>query len=188
MQRSTCHLLLWKAGVWKIKSNGVRNCKSVARFYSWRWINNSWEFSRIACVCSYGLPKCQCSRSALVGGFISRAAGFHTHVTKNCFVVVLVTGVKTWFYHWAPIRKVEFMQWKNVDHPTFTRICKSAINWLDYGNSFSGIQTDCLWQTICILEDNYWSVTNAAFACGLVDIGLSWCNTEIERLHRRGGC
>jgi len=39
-----------------------------------------------------------------------------------------------------------------VDRPTFTRNCKSAINWLDYGNSFSGIQTDCLWQTICILE------------------------------------
>jgi len=32
--------------------------------------------------------------------------------------------------------------------PTFrpTRICKSAINWLDNGNDFSGIglQTDCL--------------------------------------------
>jgi len=36
------------------------------------------------------------------------------------------------------------MQWMDVDRPTFTRICKSAINWLDYGNSFSGIQTNCL--------------------------------------------
>jgi len=44
------------------------------------------------------------------------------------------------------------MQWKDVDCPTFTWISKLAINWLDYGNSFSGIQTDCLWQTICILE------------------------------------
>ena len=103
------------------------------------------------------------------------------------------------------------MQWKDVDHPTFTRMCKLAINWLDYSqwciakngggytqrgvakglkvpclfmitevsiircqknpevgirripaytpqyttdysNSFSGIQMDCLWQTICILE------------------------------------
>ena len=44
------------------------------------------------------------------------------------------------------------MQWKDVDRPTFTQICNSAINWLDYSNSFSGIQTDCLWQTICILE------------------------------------
>jgi len=44
------------------------------------------------------------------------------------------------------------MQWKDVDLPIFTRICKSAINWLDYGSSFSGIQTDCLWQTICIFE------------------------------------
>jgi len=38
-----------------------------------------------------------------------------------------------------------------ADRPTFTQICNSAVNWLDYGNSFSGIQMDCLWQTICIL-------------------------------------
>ena len=44
------------------------------------------------------------------------------------------------------------MQWKNVYCPTFTSMCNSATNWLDYGNSFSGKQTDCLWQTICILE------------------------------------
>ena len=44
------------------------------------------------------------------------------------------------------------MQWKDVDRPTFTRICNLTINWLDYGNSFSGIQTDCLWHIICILE------------------------------------
>jgi len=24
------------------------------------------------------------------------------------------------------------MQWKDVDHPTFARMCKLAINWLDY--------------------------------------------------------
>jgi len=68
----------------------------------------------------------------------------HTHVTKNCFVVVWLMGTNMWIYHWAPLSKSEFMQWKDVDCPTFTRICKSAINWLDYGNSFSGIQTDCL--------------------------------------------
>ena len=44
------------------------------------------------------------------------------------------------------------MQWKDVDRHTVTRICNSTINWLDYGNSFSGIQMDCLWQIICILE------------------------------------
>jgi len=44
------------------------------------------------------------------------------------------------------------MQWKDVDRRTFTRICNSAINCLNYGNSFCGIQTDCLWQTTCILE------------------------------------
>jgi len=54
--------------------------------------------------------------------------------------------------HWAPLSKWEFIQWKDVDRPTFTRICKSAINWLHHGNSFSGIQTDCLWQTVSILE------------------------------------
>ena len=71
---------------------------------------------------------------------------------KEVFCRHLVNGDKTWIYHWAPLRKLEFMQWKDVDCPTLTQICKSAINWLDYGNSFPGIQTDCLWQTICILE------------------------------------
>jgi len=71
---------------------------------------------------------------------------------KGLFCCRLVTGDKTWIYHWAPLSKFEFMQWNDVDRPTFTRICKSAINWLDYGNSFSGIQADCWRQTICILE------------------------------------
>jgi len=62
---------------------------------------------------------------------------------KGLFCCRLVTGDKTWIYHWAPLSKFEFMQWNDVDRPTFTRICKSAINWLDYGNSFSGIQADC---------------------------------------------
>ena len=31
-----------------------------------------------------------------------------------------------------------------MDCPTFTEICNSAINWSDYGNSFSGIQTGLL--------------------------------------------
>jgi len=72
-----------------------------------------------------------------------KSSWVHAQVTKNCFVVV---------YHWAPLSKLEFIQWKEVDCPTFTQIWKSAINCLDYGNSSSGIQTDCLWQTICILE------------------------------------
>jgi len=69
---------------------------------------------------------------------------------KELFVVVWL--LETIYYHWVPLSKLEFMQWKEVDLPTFTRICKSAINWFDYGNSFSGIQTDWLWQTICILK------------------------------------
>ena len=88
-----------------------------------------------------------------VGGWLHlKSCCVYTHVTKNCFVVVWFTGDKTWIYHWAPVSKLEFMQWKDVDRPTLIRICKSAINWLDCGNSFSGIQTDCLWQTVCILE------------------------------------
>jgi len=71
---------------------------------------------------------------------------------EELFCCRLVTGDKLWICHWAPLSKLEFMQWKDVDRPTFTRICISAINWLDYGNSFLGIQTGCLWQTICILE------------------------------------
>jgi len=39
------------------------------------------------------------------------------------------------------------MQWKDVDRPTFTRICKLAINWLDYGNSFFFWFTDGLLTT-----------------------------------------
>jgi len=74
---------------------------------------------------------------------------------RELFCHRLVTGDKTCVYHWATLSKLEFvqkLQWKDVYHPTFTWICKSAINWLDYWNSFSGIQMDCLWQTICILE------------------------------------
>jgi len=52
-------------------------------------------------------------------------------VTKNCFVVVWLLGTK----RDLPLGKLEFMQWKDVDRPTFIRICKSAINWLDYGVS-----------------------------------------------------
>jgi len=47
---------------------------------------------------------------------------------KELFCRHLVTGDKTCIYHWAPLSKLEFMQWKDVDRPTFTRICNSAIN------------------------------------------------------------
>jgi len=39
-----------------------------------------------------------------------------------------------------------------MDYPTFTEICNTTINWLHYANTFSQIQTDCLWQSICILK------------------------------------
>jgi len=56
---------------------------------------------------------------------------------EELFCRRFVTGDKTWIYHWVPLSKLEFLQWKDVDRHTFTRICKSAI-------SFSGIQTGCL--------------------------------------------
>jgi len=71
---------------------------------------------------------------------------------KELFCRRLVTGDKKWIWHWNSLSKWEFTQWKEVDRRTFTGICKSASNWLHYGNSFSRIQTDCLWQTICIVE------------------------------------
>ena len=77
--------------------------------------------------------------------------GSYTH-DKELFCRRLVTGDKTWIYHCALLSKLEFMQWKDVDRRTFTRTCISAINWLDYGSSFSGIEMDCLRQTDCILE------------------------------------
>jgi len=76
----------------------------------------------------------------------------HTQVTELFCCHRLVTGDKLWIYRLNTLNKLEFMQWKDVDWPTFTSMGNSAINWLHYGNSFSGIQTDCLWQTICILE------------------------------------
>ena len=33
-----------------------------------------------------------------------------------------------WIFQWDPLRKIEFMQWKNVDCATFTEICNSTIN------------------------------------------------------------
>jgi len=68
----------------------------------------------------------------------------------------LVTGDKTWINHWALLSKLEIMHWKVVDRPTFTRICKSAINWLDWQQLFW--DTDGLLMTVASWKDNYWSV------------------------------
>jgi len=54
---------------------------------------------------------------------------------EELFCRRLVTGDKLWIYHWDPLNKLEFVQWRDVDCPTFTSMCNSAINWLDYGNS-----------------------------------------------------
>jgi len=55
---------------------------------------------------------------------------------KELFCHQLITANKMWIYYWDPISKLEFMQWKDVDCPTSAEICNSAINWLDYRNSF----------------------------------------------------
>ena len=47
---------------------------------------------------------------------------------EELFCRRFVTGDKTWIYHWVPLSKLEFLQWKDVDRHTFTRICKSAIS------------------------------------------------------------
>ena len=76
----------------------------------------------------------------VIGGWLHpNSCWVHTQVTKNCFVVAGYWG-------------------QNVDHPTFTRFCKSAVNWLDYGNSFSGIQTTACDRLSASWKDNYWPV------------------------------
>ena len=94
----------------------------------------------MCCTCLVvGSPKITWTASA--GGSNSRAAGFIHKWQRTVFRRLVTTDKKTWIYHWALISKLEWMQWKDVDRPTFTRICKSATNLLDYGNSFfSGIQ------------------------------------------------
>jgi len=49
---------------------------------------------------------------------------------EELFCRRLVTGDKLWIYHWDPLSKLKFMQWKDVYCPTFTSMCNSAINWL----------------------------------------------------------
>jgi len=43
---------------------------------------------------------------------------------KELFCRRLVTGDKKWIYHWAMLSRLEFMQWKDVDCPTFTQMCR----------------------------------------------------------------
>ena len=105
----------------------------------------------VACVCSLVCQNLSAHDRHWQVASSQELLGSYTSDTE-LFCCRLVIGDKTWIYRWDPLSKLEFMQWKDLDRPTFTRICKSAINRLDCGNSFSGIQTDCLWQTICILE------------------------------------
>ena len=89
-----------------------------------------------------------------IGGWLYlKICWVHTQVTKNFFFSSFGYWRQNMDLSLGPLSKLEFRQWKVVDCPTFTYICNSkAINWLDCGSSFSGIQTNCLWQTICILE------------------------------------
>ena len=116
-------------------------------FYCQRWINNSWEFSCVECVCSLGLPRSQCIIG--VSGWLHlKSCWVHTQVTKN---------VLSSFGYWGQnvdlsLKPIRIHAMEGRGSPHIYTICNSAINWLDCGNSFSEIQTDCLWQTICILE------------------------------------
>ena len=120
--------------------------KKVTHFSYYHWINNSWEFfSCVKCVCSFDLPVICINRWLYLELLASYASD------KELFCRHLVTGDKMWI--WDPLSTLEFMQWKDVDCPTYTEICNSTIiNWSDCSHSFSGIQTVCLWQTMCILE------------------------------------
>ena len=85
------------------------------------------------CICLLiGSPKISVHMIGIGGWFHLNSCWVHTQVPRNCFVVVWLLGTK----HGQIIRLA------------FSSMC----NWLDYRNSFSGIQTDCLWQTVCILE------------------------------------
>ena len=72
----------------------------------------------------------------------------HTQVTELFCCHRLVTGDKLWIYRLNTLNKLEFMQWKDVDWPTFTSMGNSAINWLHYGNSF-------FWDTDGLLMTDY---------------------------------
>jgi len=87
----------------------------------------------MCCMCLLvGSPKISVHMIGIGGWFRLNSCWVHTQVPRNCFVVVWLLGTK----HGQIIRLA------------FSSMC----NWLDYRNSFSGIQTDCLWQTVCILE------------------------------------
>ena len=104
----------------------------------------------------FGSPKISVHIMSVSDGWLLlKSCWVHTQVTNNCFVVVWLLGTNCGFIIGIhPLSKSEFMQWKDVDCPTFTSMCNSAINWWDYSNSFfSGIQTDCLWQTIVRIPD-----------------------------------
>jgi len=95
-----------------------------------------------------GSPKISVHMIGIGGWFHLKSCLLSSYTCdKELFCHRLVTGDKTWIYHWAPLSKLEFMQWKDVDRPTFTRICKSAINWLDYGKFF--------WDTDGLLITDY---------------------------------
>ena len=115
-------------------------------------MNTSWEFSYVFYVSARWVSQNLSAHDRHWRVASSQELmGSYTH-DKELFCRRLVTGDKTWIYHCALLSKLEFMQWKDVDRRTFTRTCISAINWLDYGSSFSGIEMDCLRQTDCILE------------------------------------
>ena len=146
MQRTSCQLLLWKAGFGKLKSNDVGNCKSITRFYCQSWIEFSWEFSCVACVFQNLSARDRHWRVASSQELLVLYTS-----DRELFCHRLVTGDKTCVYHWATLSKLEFvqkLQWKDVYHPTFTWICKSANNWVRLWQRF-------FWDTDGLLMTDY---------------------------------
>ena len=100
---------------WKTDANGISSCKRVTHFYCFHVLNVSalWVSQNLS-----ARDWCQ---------WVASSQELLTSDEK-LFCRRLVTGDKLWIYHWDPLNKLEFMQWKDVDCPTFTSVCNSAIN------------------------------------------------------------
>ena len=118
---------------WKTEDNGVSSCKRVTHFYCFHVLNVSalWVSQNLSA------RDLRWSHTTTKQFFVTcqQLLRWSHPLTpelltsdEKLFCRRLVTGDKLWIYHWDPLNKLEFMQWKDVDCPTFTSVCNSAIN------------------------------------------------------------
>jgi len=83
----------------------------------------------MCCMCLLvgGLPKSKCTWSALAGGFISRAAGF-IHLWQRTVLSSFGYWAQNMDIQLGPVKQIRIHAVEGRGSPTFTRICKSAIN------------------------------------------------------------